>query len=161
MRLAPGVGLAGCAWRRRVLVDDAMPVAGDAFRRPYSLPAGLHPPFALPALAAGHVLGVFELYSTSPVELGKSVRLALGALGHELGCFFARRRGELGLSPLTARELEVLTLIAIGLTNREIAERLGISHATVKTHLEHVYVKLGVSDRVSAVTYALRAGFIE
>ena len=53
VRLAPGVGLAGCAWRRRVLVDDAMSVAGDAFRRPYSLAAGLHPAFALPALAAG------------------------------------------------------------------------------------------------------------
>jgi DNA-binding CsgD family transcriptional regulator len=161
LRLAPGVGLAGCAWRRRALVDEAMSVAGDAFPRRYFLPAGLHPAFALPASASGQVLAVFELYSTSALELGESVRLALGALGQELGCFFARRRGELGLSLLTARELEVLTLIAVGLTNREIAERLGIAPATVKTHLEHVYKKLEVSDRASAVTYALRAGFIE
>jgi DNA-binding CsgD family transcriptional regulator len=161
LRLAPGVGLAGCAWRCRALVDEAMSVAGDAFRPRYYLPADLHAAFALPALAAGHVLAVFELYSTSRVELGGSVRLALSALGQELGRFFARRRGELGLSVLTARELEVLNLITLGLNNDEIAERLAIGHATVKTHLEHVYSKLGVPNRASAVTYALRAGFIE
>ena len=89
------------------------------------------------------------------------MRLALGALGQEHGCFFARHRGELGLSLLTARELEVLTLIGLGLTNHEIAQRLEITHATVKTHLEHAYMKLGASSRASAVTYALRAGLIE
>ena len=72
LRLAPGAGLAGRAWLRRALVDEAMPIAGDAFRRQYSLPANLHPALALPALAAGQVLGVLELYSTSSVELGRT-----------------------------------------------------------------------------------------
>jgi DNA-binding CsgD family transcriptional regulator len=57
---------------------------------------------------------------------------------------------------LTERELEVLQLVAEGLTNREIARRLFISPATVRTHLEHVFEKLGVGSRTAAV----RAAFI-
>ena len=161
VRFPRGEGLPGCAWLRRELVDEATSIAGDASREQDSYPGGLHAAFALPALAGGDVLAVLELYSTSPVELSARLRQVLNALGHELGCFFARRRGELELSPLSARELEVLTLTALGLTNREIGERLAISHATVKTHLEHVYRKFRVPDRASAVAYALRAGFIE
>ncbi|OFE17229.1 DNA-binding response regulator [Humibacillus sp. DSM 29435] len=55
---------------------------------------------------------------------------------------------------LTARELEVLQVIASGGTNRSAAERLLVSEATVKTHLLHVYEKLGVSDRAAAVRVA-------
>lgn len=55
---------------------------------------------------------------------------------------------------LTARELEVLRVIASGGTNRSAAERLLVSEATVKTHLLHVYEKLGVSDRAAAVRVA-------
>lgn len=57
---------------------------------------------------------------------------------------------------LTAREAELLTLLAEGLTNRELGKRLHISEATVKTHLAHIYAKLGVDTRAAAVSIALR-----
>ena len=62
---------------------------------------------------------------------------------------------------LTAREIEVLQLLAFGHTNRDIAERLYISPDTVKTHLEHIFEKLGASDRTAAVAEALRRRLIE
>jgi two-component system, NarL family, response regulator DegU len=62
---------------------------------------------------------------------------------------------------LTAREMEVLQLLAFGHTNKDIAERLGISAETVKAHLEHVFEKLEVSDRAAAVATAFRRGLIE
>lgn len=57
---------------------------------------------------------------------------------------------------LTPREAELLTLLADGLGNRELGRRLHISEATVKTHLAHVYAKLGVETRAAAVAHALR-----
>ncbi|AVP66584.1 response regulator [Prescottella equi] len=57
---------------------------------------------------------------------------------------------------LTAREAELLSLLAEGLTNKELGKRLFISEATVKTHLAHIYAKLGVDSRAAAVSIALR-----
>jgi PAS domain S-box-containing protein len=62
---------------------------------------------------------------------------------------------------LTVREREVLQLAAEGRSTREIAVALLISPTTVKTHFEHIYKKLRVSDRVAAVAYGLRAGLIK
>ncbi|WP_344871273.1 response regulator transcription factor [Allokutzneria multivorans] len=62
--------------------------------------------------------------------------------------------------PLSQRELEVLGLIARGMTNRDAAAKLFISEATVKTHLLHVYAKLGVNDRAAAVATAYELGLI-
>jgi DNA-binding NarL/FixJ family response regulator len=62
--------------------------------------------------------------------------------------------------PISARELEVLELIARGASNREAAARLFISEATVKTHLMHIYAKLGVSDRAAAVAEAFDRGLL-
>jgi DNA-binding NarL/FixJ family response regulator len=61
---------------------------------------------------------------------------------------------------LSTRELEVLQLVAEGDSNSEIASRLHISQATVKSHLIHIFGKLGVSDRTAAVTVALRRGIL-
>ena len=61
---------------------------------------------------------------------------------------------------LSSREIEVLELVARGLSNRAIARSLHISEATVKTHLLHVFAKLGVDDRTAAVTEALERGII-
>ena len=63
--------------------------------------------------------------------------------------------------PLTEREIEILRLIAKGLSNNEAASVLTLSRATVRTHLEHIYEKLEVSNRVEAVTEGLRKGLIE
>lgn len=61
---------------------------------------------------------------------------------------------------LTGRETDVLALVADGLTNRAVARKLGISEATVKTHLAHVYTKLGVLDRAAAVREAWERGLV-
>jgi DNA-binding NarL/FixJ family response regulator len=61
---------------------------------------------------------------------------------------------------LSSREIEVLGAVARGLSNRAIARSLHISEATVKTHLLHVFAKLGVNDRTAAVTVALERGII-
>ncbi|MBO4255405.1 response regulator [Streptomyces griseorubiginosus] len=65
-----------------------------------------------------------------------------------------------GNEPLSTREREVLALVARGTSNREIARELFISEATVKTHLTHLYAKLGVSDRAAAVATAYQRGIL-
>lgn len=62
--------------------------------------------------------------------------------------------------PLSARERDILVLVAKGATNREIAKTLFISEATVKTHLTHLYAKLGVNDRAAAVATAYERGIL-
>jgi DNA-binding NarL/FixJ family response regulator len=59
---------------------------------------------------------------------------------------------------LTPRELDVLTLIARGRSNKVIARELGVAEKTVKTHVSHILSKLGVSDRTQAALYAVRQG---
>jgi DNA-binding NarL/FixJ family response regulator len=61
---------------------------------------------------------------------------------------------------LTTRETEVLLLIAEGLTNQEIARRLHVSPATVKTHINNLFAKTGLKDRAQAVRYAFGKGLV-
>jgi DNA-binding NarL/FixJ family response regulator len=114
----------------------------------------------LPAIEAGAT--GYLLKDTGREDLVRSVRTAA--------------RGEAVLSPsvatrllgqvrapsesLSARELEVLRLIAQGSTNREAARSLFISEATVKSHVLHIYAKLGVNDRAAAVAVAFRRGLL-
>ena len=91
-----------------------------------------------------------------------------------LGVIRAVHRGQRGIPPpvaarlgdhtprigLTPRELEVLRLVADGLSNGQIADRIGRTEGTVKVHLKNILQKLDVTDRTEAVTTALRRGFI-
>ncbi len=62
--------------------------------------------------------------------------------------------------PLSEREMDVLRCLAEGMANKEISSRLNVAESTVKTHLAHIYSKLGVSDRTEAVTEAIRRGWL-
>ncbi|HWT22839.1 MAG TPA: response regulator transcription factor, partial [Solirubrobacteraceae bacterium] len=64
-------------------------------------------------------------------------------------------------SPLTPRELEVLRLLADGLTNRQIAERLVVSEHTVHRHVTNLLRKLGLSSRTAAAAHAVRSGLLD
>ena len=83
-----------------------------------------------------------------------AVDAVLGVAGHRP----ARRRE--GPDGLTRREVEVLELIARGLSNREVASRLVISAKTAGTHVEHIYAKIGVSSRAEASLYAVERGLL-
>jgi DNA-binding NarL/FixJ family response regulator len=65
------------------------------------------------------------------------------------------------LETLTARELEILGLMADGLFNREISDRLWLAEETVKTHVHHVLAKLSARSRAHAVAIALRGGLVD
>jgi NarL family two-component system response regulator LiaR len=80
------------------------------------------------------------------------------ALADELSTASKKERAA---EELTEREIEILQLVAFGHTNRDVAGKLFISPDTVKTHLEHIYQKLGAVDRTAAVAEALRRRLIE
>jgi DNA-binding NarL/FixJ family response regulator len=63
-------------------------------------------------------------------------------------------------APLTAREMEILRLITLGQTNREIAGRLAVAVGTVKIHVEHILAKLGVAGRTEAAVQAIQSGMV-
>ncbi|MBO0607984.1 response regulator [Myceligenerans salitolerans] len=115
----------------------------------------------LPAVAAGAT--GYLLKDASTEDLARAVRaahrgeavLAPSAAGRLMG----QVRRPAG-AVLSARELEVLALVADGASNRDAARRLFISEASIKTHLLHVYDKLGVRDRAAAVGEAYRRGLL-
>ena len=131
---------------------------------------------AIKAGAAGYVLK-----NASKPQLSNAIRRTLGGespLNQELAMEMLRRfalevespterppkpeepSGQLLDQSLTDRELEVLPLLASGLTNREIARRLVISPGTVKHHVRHIASKLGVSDRTQAAVRAVELGLL-
>ena len=85
---------------------------------------------------------------------GDVVEAVLGAAGHRVG---RRREGPAGL---TAREIDVLRLVSRGLSSKEIAARLVISPKTARNHIEHIYAKIGVSNRAGASLFALQHGLL-
>jgi DNA-binding NarL/FixJ family response regulator len=115
----------------------------------------------LPAIRAGAT--GYLLKDTPREELFRAVSAAYRGESVLSPSVAGRLMGELrspAREPLSRRELEVLTLISRGSTNRETATRLFISEATVKTHLLHVYAKLGVRDRAAAVAAAFERGLL-
>lgn len=112
---------------------------------------------ALRVGAAGYLLK-----DMPPAELVEAV-LGAGAGEPRVPASLAGRVGPAGLGAiedLSPREHEVLALMAEGLRNREIAERLVVSETTVKTHVARVLMKLGLRDRVQAVVLAYETGVI-
>ncbi len=76
------------------------------------------------------------------------------------GALTAPRTGTELEVPLTKRENEVLKQLAFGLTNKEIAQSLGISYETVKEHVQHILRKIGVTDRTQAAVWAVRKNLV-
>ena len=72
-----------------------------------------------------------------------------------------KNRDEGKIDSLTKRELEVLKLLAVGMYNKEVAERLEISERTVKNHVSNIFKKLEVADRTQAAVFAIRNNLIE
>ncbi|MEU5670770.1 response regulator [Micromonospora sp. NPDC047762] len=115
----------------------------------------------LPAIEAGAT--GYLLKDTPREDLVRAVRAAARGESVLAPSVAGRLMGRLRApaeEPLSQRELEVLTLVARGASNREAATRLFISEATVKTHLLHVYAKLGVNDRAAAVATAYDRGLL-
>jgi HD-GYP domain-containing protein (c-di-GMP phosphodiesterase class II) len=105
-----------------------------------------------PALNAGDAADRLHADVRSGRLDGEAVHAVLAAAGHRVPAAAERPGG------LTSRETDVLQLLARGHTNRQIAQRLGISPKTVSNHVEHLYSKLGVSSRAAATLYATQHG---
>jgi DNA-binding NarL/FixJ family response regulator len=115
----------------------------------------------LPAVEAGAT--GYLLKDTPRAELLRAVRSAHRGEAVLSPTVAGRLMGQVrGPEPevLSTRELEVLALVAAGSTNREAAQKLFISEATVKTHLLHIYAKLEVRDRASAVAVGYQRGLL-
>ncbi len=111
---------------------------------------------AVEAGAAGYLLK-----DAPPADVANAIRAAARGetvLAPSVAARLVSRVRRPQRESLSAREVEVLRLVARGLTNAEIGRRLYISEATVKTHLLRLFGKLGVSDRTAAVTTALERG---
>lgn len=122
--------------------------AADAYRamrepRPYR--AALSPPTAAAELRREVAAGRMDAAAVDAV---------LHAAGHRAG---RRRSGPAGL---TAREIEVLQLVARGLSNKQVARRLVVTPKTVGNYVEHIYTKIGVTSRAEAGLFAMRHGLL-
>jgi len=114
--------------------------------------------FLLKDVSPEHLVSAVRLVQTSDALLAPSITRRLverfAARAPELGA------GRPGLSELTPRELEVLRLMARGLSNAELAAELTLSEATVKTHVTRILAKLHLRDRVQAVVLAYETGLV-
>jgi len=129
-----------------------------------------HDEYVVEALRAG--ASGFLLKDAPPEELVRAVRIVAAGeallaptvtrrlLDRVAARLPSTRRRPALLDDLTERERDVLQLVARGCSNSEIAERLHITEATVKTHVSHVLDKLGLRDRVQAVVLAYEAGLV-
>jgi DNA-binding CsgD family transcriptional regulator/PAS domain-containing protein len=161
VRLARGDGLTGSAWVSGLptRVADLTDQASDTVRK-LNTRTEMYGSLAVPARYGDEVLAVLTFASRRQAPLTDQFIRSLLGIGYEIGHFLARHHGDLSAPVLTPRELQVLQLSATGCARRQIAEEMTLSEATVKTHFEHIYRKLGVSDRASAVADALRQGLI-
>jgi DNA-binding NarL/FixJ family response regulator len=152
---------------RRILADHPTTAAGDPVRIIILTTFDLDQ-YVYAALAAG--ASGFLLKDVTPDHLINAVRLVRDgdallapAITRRLVARFAQPDGAAAhrdLTTLTPREREVLALLAGGLSNQELAVRLGLSEATVKTHVTRILGKLNLRDRVQAVVLAYETGLV-
>ncbi|MEU6412920.1 response regulator transcription factor [Microbispora sp. NPDC046933] len=163
-----------------VLMDVRMPVLDGLQATRRILSSGGHPPkvlilttfdlddYVYEALRAG--ASGFLLKDASAGQLAEAVRVVAAgeallapSVTRRLISEFARlgpSRPRATLDGVTEREAEVLTLVAHGLSNQEIAERLVLSEQTVKTHVGRILAKLGLRDRAQAIVHAYETGLV-
>jgi DNA-binding NarL/FixJ family response regulator len=156
VRMPGGDGLT-CLGRIRLDLPDIPVLMFSAFDNPTYVAR------ALALGAAGYVLK-----STSRDKIIHAIRAAAGGdmiwakedLRRVTGALAIPSAVSEGDVPLTKREGEVLKQIALGLTNKEIAQSLGISYETVKEHVQHILQKLSVTDRTQAAVWAVRRNLV-
>jgi len=107
-----------------------------------------------PARSAGEAAMELRAEVKAGRRDAEAVEAVLGAAGHRV---MRRRDGPAGL---TQREVEVLLLLARGLSNKQMAERLVISPKTIGNHVEHIYTKIGTSTRAAASLFAMQHGLL-
>ena len=157
-------GTDGLAATRRITADDRLAGVRIVILTTFELDE-----YVFEAIRAG--ASGFLVKDTEPVELLQAVRaVAAGdallspSVTRRLIREFAARTREAPRSPalhaLTEREREVMALVAEGLTNHEIAERLVVSPLTAKTHVSRAMVKLGARDRIQLVVFAYESGLV-
>ena len=157
-----------------VLMDLLMPVmdgirATEAIRREIpetevvALTSVLEDVSIAEAVRAGAI--GYLLKDTEAHELCRAIKAAAAGqvqLSHQVAARLLRevRTPEQSREPLTERETDVLRQLALGKSNKEICQTLNIGEQTVKTHVSHVLVKLGVPSRTQAALFALRTGLV-
>ncbi len=154
-----------------VLMDLAMPgVDGTEATRQITASGGATRVVALTSFSdRDRIMDTFDagavgylLKDAEPDEVIRAVRLA--AAGHSpvdpkvAHVLLGLRRQQAPRHGLTAREHQVLSLLTVGCSNRQVSRRLGISEATVKAHLTSVFHAIGVTDRTQAALWAQRQG---
>ena len=117
---------------------------------------------ALEAGASGYVLKDTNVATivNSILAIAGGARVMSGAIADRLLGMVSSKPRE-SYDGLTAREVEILKLVAIGLANKQIAYRLKVSEKTVRNHISNMYEKLGIQGRSQAVIYAAKKGLIE
>lgn len=162
-RLAPNV----------VLMDLRMPVMDgvEATTRIRAALAGIHVLVLTTYDTDAEILRAIEAGATGYIlkdapreELYRAIRATAAGQSYLSPSVATRLMVQLRApaeSSLSQRELDVLTWVAKGASNKEIARALHLSEATVKSHLLHIFSKLGVNDRTQAVTLAMQKGIIE
>jgi DNA-binding NarL/FixJ family response regulator len=141
----------GLTATRAILADD--PNARIIVLTTYDGDEDIHR--ALAAGARGYLLK--DMMRTDLLGVIRAVHRGQRGIPAPVAARLAEHTPRIGLTP---RELEVLRLVADGLSNAQVAERIGRTEGTVKVHLKNILQKLDVKDRTEAVTTALRRGFI-
>ena len=138
----------------RGLRGDAMTPAGKLLAAADAYIGKLEPRPHRPALPAADAARYLREEVRAARQDPESAEAVLEAAGHPV------RRRRAWPAGLTTREVEVLRLLARGWPNRQIAERLVIARKTVDNHVEHIYTKIGVSNRARASLFAVRHGLM-